>query len=204
MTQTQDEARSVEALVSEVKAAAEAATPGPWSNTPARSTGHKSPMPDFHEARVHVGPKENFGNSIAIVCMGGSGATSCSADDVSANAAYIALANPANVLILTTEIERLKTVAHGVRENIPMAYLQANDVPGATGPTDAIDLVKSMRKYAEARWRIIERCKEAEAKLVESEAREGALREALKGIAERDMGPSSLIARAALTLKGRC
>lgn len=76
------------------------ATPGPWTNTSARSLGYKSPMPDFHAAHIHVGPRENYGNALATVVMGGRGATGSSAAEVDANAAFIAAANPMTFLAL--------------------------------------------------------------------------------------------------------
>lgn len=54
------------------------------------------------------------------------------------------------------EIDRLNKVMGGIVANIPMAYLQQNDTPGAAGPTGDLDVVTSMRQYAEARWRLID------------------------------------------------
>lgn len=84
---------------------AEAATPGPWTNTPAHSIGFKSPMPDFHKAHIHVGPRDNYGNALACAIMGGPGATGSSAAEVDANAAFIAAFNPATALSLLSRLQ---------------------------------------------------------------------------------------------------
>lgn len=97
---------------------ARAATQGPWTNTEARSTGSKRPMPDFHEARVHAGSPTNYGNTIAVVCMGGAAATSCAKPDVDANTAHIATFDPPTVLRLLAELQRLAAEVEETGENL--------------------------------------------------------------------------------------
>lgn len=57
-----------------------------------------------------------------------------------------------------TPIEALRAI----RDLIPMDYLIARDVAGATGPTAALDLVGAVRDYSAARWRLIDRVRKAE------------------------------------------
>jgi hypothetical protein len=46
---------------------------------------------------------------------------------------------------------------------IPMAFLIANDVPGATGPTPQCDVVQAIRDLTASGRRVVDRCKAAEA-----------------------------------------
>lgn len=81
-------------------------------------------------------------------------------------------------------ITELEWERRSIIANIPMDYLKAHDVAGATGPTASLDLVGAMRAYSEARWRIIDRCKEAEARAEAAEANARRLEEALRPFAE--------------------
>lgn len=54
-------------------------------------------------------------------------------------------------------------MVRAIRDLIPIDYLKARDVAGATGPTANLDLVGAMRDYSAARWRLIDRLKKAEA-----------------------------------------
>jgi hypothetical protein len=45
---------------------------------------------------------------------------------------------------------------------IPMSFLIANDLPGATGPTEHCDVVQAIRDQTAAARRVAERCKKAE------------------------------------------
>lgn len=78
-------------ITSERETAGRAWTPGPWS------VGHVSAK-DYgggiihYEVMVHVGEGPQRGNALAIVCMGGNGATRADAESVKANARLIAAA----------------------------------------------------------------------------------------------------------------
>lgn len=68
-------------------------TPGPWSvgyseKKRYAATGHC----DWWEASIHVGERGSRGNCLALVCMGGTGATRTDQDSVEANARLIAAA----------------------------------------------------------------------------------------------------------------
>jgi hypothetical protein len=82
---------------------------------------------------------------------------------------------------LRSELEAVKRKLSSIRDMIPMNYLMRHDVYGATGPTERLDLVAAVRDYSDARWRIIDRLKRAEAGL-EAVKREAV--EVLKPFAE--------------------
>lgn len=62
-------------------------TPGPWSVGTPRTKGARNEWP---EVPVHVGDFSNRGNCLALVYMGGDGATSTESGKVLANAHLIA------------------------------------------------------------------------------------------------------------------
>lgn len=51
----------------------------------------------------------------------------------------------------------LQSQLDAVKRHIPINYLQSHDVPGATGPTAALNLEAAMREYAEDRWKLLDR-----------------------------------------------
>jgi hypothetical protein len=86
--------------LNELKKLAESATPGPWTTgTTGRQAIHPN-LPAMFEAAVHVGNESDRGNCLAIVGLGGPGATSSAYEMVTDNAAFIAAANPAAILEL--------------------------------------------------------------------------------------------------------
>jgi hypothetical protein len=83
---------------------------------------------------------------------------------------------------LREERDGLKSELKAVVGHIPMDYLQRHDVPGATGPTAALNLSAAMRDYSEDRWKLIDRLKAAEAALATERERAAKMREALEKI----------------------
>ena len=144
-------------LAAEMGAAAEAATGGNWR---AHITNRRKP-----EIYTDAPPKATPNDLVAGVILR------------KPDAKFIALANPANVLTLLASHAAQAEEIRRVRDNIPMDYLERH--PG--------DLVAAMRDFAKDRWTLIDRitAKNGEVstlstRLAESEAREGALREAAK------------------------
>ena len=84
-------------LLADLKAKAEAATPGPWG---VFETGSS--------ITVYL-PESYLGNHIACMARGG-----VPAEEEFSNAAYIAAANPATILALIAEIERRSPAKEGV------------------------------------------------------------------------------------------
>lgn len=75
-----------------------------------------------------------------------------------ANARFIAAARDL-VPALLAERDALKAKCDAVLRHIPMDYLRRHDMPGASGPTSALQLDKAMQDYAEDRWKLIDRLK---------------------------------------------
>jgi len=121
-----------ETLAAEMRAAAEAATPGPWEK-------FSSSVCDWNDGSFTM---EFISNS----------AHEREPDDL----AHIALANPANVLTILAEIERLK---HEEQESSEWLTMMREQLTMAQNERDSLST-----------------------RLAESEAREGALREALDRI----------------------
>lgn len=88
---------------------------------------------------------------------------------------------------LLAHVSRLEAEKAGLREErrlvvsrIPMDYLRKHDAPGATGPTDALDLPAAMKDYAEARWRILDQVVAADERAQAAETQAAHYRKALE------------------------
>lgn len=92
--------------LNKLKELAQKAVPGPWSAGNARMQNVHEKFRPMTEVPIHVGEGTLRGNCHAIVYNGGLGATSSAEDAVTANAAFIAAANPATVLELIALAER--------------------------------------------------------------------------------------------------
>lgn len=71
-----------------------------------------------------------------------------------------------------------------IMRHVPMDYLKRHDVPGATGPTAALNLGAAMQDYAEDRWRLLDRLREKDKRIADLEAESARLRAFIRGIAD--------------------
>ena len=112
-----------------IKAAAEAATPGPWVEA---GPSYGEPKPRFFNSVVTE--EDEDGDWLDICCS--------TSDNTDADMTHIATANPATVIALCDEVERLTTIASELQD---LCDMQAKRL--AEAEKDAASQFKDVERY---------------------------------------------------------